>query len=332
MSCSFEKTKVWEVPGKDYYNDVDFESNPEVAVQLWYDYNGTWLLRESKLLVAYLHLDDMTSESKDALERSRLVLTKLLTKVIRSRRTLMERVYSVFDKEDWVTQRKWQEDNCIEDSEMLHYLRWLDDNGSDIHDNSFEYISRDFDKAWTDSLVGRLKVKVPGRGVFILDGVDNSNTIGGRCICKYDLVEIAWMVFDRDMKCIESKQYLLKPHGYDKIAQKATSVHGITTERAVKYGVDSHCVFDEFIAIAKQLPNNGNVIAIVWDTNHEDSIFKCNLNKEQQVLWRDAPKCDTWDIKLFKYLPRSAWEKYKTRTLGVHLVELYGVVHPNKRR
>ena len=41
------------------------------------------------------------------------------------------------------------------------------------------------------------------------------------------IVEIAWMVFDRDMKCLESKQYLLKPHGYDKIAQKATSVHGI---------------------------------------------------------------------------------------------------------
>ena len=59
MSCSFEKTKVWEVPGKDYYNDVDFESNPEVAVQLWHDNNGTWLLRESKWLVAYLHLDDM---------------------------------------------------------------------------------------------------------------------------------------------------------------------------------------------------------------------------------------------------------------------------------
>ena len=27
------------------------------------------------------------------------------------------------------------------------------------------------------------------------------------------------MVFDRDMKCIESKQYLLKPHEYDKITQ-----------------------------------------------------------------------------------------------------------------
>ena len=34
MSCSFEKTKVWEVPGKDYYNDADFESNPEYGATL----------------------------------------------------------------------------------------------------------------------------------------------------------------------------------------------------------------------------------------------------------------------------------------------------------
>jgi len=42
--------------------------------------------------------------------------------------------------------------------------------------------------------------------------------------------------------------------GYDKIAQKATAVRGIATERAVEYGVDSHRVFDEFIAIVKQHP------------------------------------------------------------------------------
>jgi len=142
------------------------------------------------------------------------------------------------------------------------------------------------------------------------------------------IVEIAWMVFDRDMKCIESKQYLLKPHGYDKIAQKATAVHGITTERAVEYGVDSHLVFDDFIAIVKQLPNNGFVIA--HNMKHEDPILKWNLNKEQQVQWGDAPKCDTCNIKLLKYLPTSACEKYKTRTLGVNLAELYGVVHPTE--
>ena len=66
--------------------------------------------------------------SKDALESSRPVL---VIKVIRSRCTLIEGVYSVFDKEDWAAQRKWQEDNCKEVSEMAA-LRWFDDNGSDI--------------------------------------------------------------------------------------------------------------------------------------------------------------------------------------------------------
>ena len=140
------------------------------------------------------------------------------------------------------------------------------------------------------------------------------------------IVEIAWMVFDRDMKCLESKQYLLKPHGYDRIAQKATAVHGITTERAVADGVDAQHVFDEFTAILNKLPSNGFVIA--HNMEHEDPIFKCNLNEEQQVLWRDAPKCDTWNIKLLKYLPSSAREKYKTRNIGVALMELYSVVCP----
>ena len=142
------------------------------------------------------------------------------------------------------------------------------------------------------------------------------------------IVEIAWMVFDRDMKCLESKQYLLKPHGYDKIAQKATAYHGITTECAVGNGVDSDLVFKEFAAIVSQLPDDGSVIA--HNMEHENSIFKCNLNKEQQNLWSDAPKCDTWNIKLLKYLPNSARGKYKTRNLGVALMELYSVVCPIK--
>ena len=66
---------------------------------------------------------------------------------------------------------------------------------------------------------------------------------------------------------------------------------------------------------------------------HEDSIFKCNLNKKQQVLWDDAPKCDTWNVKLLKYLPNSlpqeVRENYeKQRRVGVALTELYSVVCP----
>ena len=142
------------------------------------------------------------------------------------------------------------------------------------------------------------------------------------------IVEMAWMVFDCDMKCLESKQYLLKPHGYDRITQKATACHGITTERAVDDGVDAQHVFDEFTAILNKLPSNGFVIA--HNMEHEDSIFKCNLNEEQQVLWRDAPKCDTWSLQLCQYLPQEAKEKYQIhiRKFGLKLAELYSYVCP----
>ena len=135
------------------------------------------------------------------------------------------------------------------------------------------------------------------------------------------IVEMAWMVFDRDMKCLESKQYLLKPHGYDKIAQKATACHGITTELAVEYGVNAQHVFVEFTAFLNQLPDNGFVIAHKME--HEDPVFKCNLNEEQRVLWYKAPKCDTWDTKLLKYLPSSlpkeVRDNHEKRTVGVGL-------------
>ena len=63
---------------------------------------------------------------------------------------------------------------------------------------------------------------------------------------------------------------------------------------------------------------------------HEDSIFKCNLNEEQQVLWRDAPKCDTWSLQLCQYLPQEAKEKYQIhiRKFGLKLTDLYSYVCP----
>ena len=67
---------------------------------------------------------------------------------------------------------------------------------------------------------------------------------------------------------------------------------------------------------------------------HEDPVFKCNLNEEQQVLWDKAPKCDTWDTKLLKYLPSSlpkeVRDNHEKRTVGVGLTELYSYVCPLK--
>ena len=142
------------------------------------------------------------------------------------------------------------------------------------------------------------------------------------------IVEIAWKIFNLEESCVESKQYLLKPHGYNEIARKATEVHGITTECAISHGSDANVVFDEFTAILNVIPRDGFVIA--YRMFHEDQIFMYNLTQEQANAWRRAPKCDTYSLNLWKYLPDGAREKYtkmkKRRTFGIKLTELHNVI------
>ena len=141
------------------------------------------------------------------------------------------------------------------------------------------------------------------------------------------VVEIAWKLFDENENCLDSRQYLLKPHGYSLIATKAAQVHGITTERAINHGSDANLVFDEFTAILKTLPRDGFVIA--HSMSHENSIFMCNLIDEQKIVWDNTPKCDTNAMRLWKYLPSPAREKYqkqKWRKHGMQLTELHGIV------
>ena len=57
QSCTFQDTLVSDIPGKDY-SHAFFEDHPEVAVQLWYDNNGSWRDREPKWLAGYLHAVD----------------------------------------------------------------------------------------------------------------------------------------------------------------------------------------------------------------------------------------------------------------------------------
>jgi DNA polymerase III subunit alpha len=58
------------------------------------------------------------------------------------------------------------------------------------------------------------------------------------------IVEIARKLFNDEGNCLQSRQYLIKPNGYE-IATKATEFHGITTEYASKHGVDVELVLNE---------------------------------------------------------------------------------------
>jgi len=59
------------------------------------------------------------------------------------------------------------------------------------------------------------------------------------------MVQIAWILSDKNGNRIESKEYIIKPDGYN-IPSDASRVHRITTQRAVDEGVNLLKVLKEF--------------------------------------------------------------------------------------
>ena len=148
------------------------------------------------------------------------------------------------------------------------------------------------------------------------------------------IVEIAWKLFSDTGDCLESRQYLVKPYGsYKEIAPKATEVHGITTERASKHGVDVELILDEFIRIVENIPKDGFVIA--HNMQHEHTVLTNSFSPDQRIVWNDAPKCDTWNVRLLKFLPEQVLIKYyggsklQWRKLGLKLSELHRHISPD---
>ena len=58
-------------------------------------------------------------------------------------------------------------------------------------------------------------------------------------------VQIAWQLHDELGELVEVKNFIIKPEGYD-IPFNAAQIHGITTERAEKQGVDLTWALNEF--------------------------------------------------------------------------------------
>lgn len=71
------------------------------------------------------------------------------------------------------------------------------------------------------------------------------------------LVQIAWLIYNENEQCLSKKDYIVKPKGFT-IPQRATDIHGITTERALIEGTDLQLVLEEF---AKDLSNVRTIIA-----------------------------------------------------------------------
>lgn len=61
------------------------------------------------------------------------------------------------------------------------------------------------------------------------------------------LVQLSWIVQDAQGNTLLTGNYIIKPDGFT-IPEAASSVHGITTERALREGAPLRSVLDEFVA------------------------------------------------------------------------------------
>ena len=147
---------------------------------------------------------------------------------------------------------------------------------------------------------------------------------------KSRIVEMAWLAYDATGEVVDSKQYLIKPYGYESISRKATELHGITTETAISKGTEAGLVFREFVSILQTLPPDGFVIA--YNMEHEHTVFTNSFNIDQIAVWDSVPKCDTYPVSLWKHLPdHAAFYKKTSRNFGTALSNLHKIMYPSQK-
>lgn len=129
-------------------------------------------------------------------------------------------------------------------------------------------------------------------------------------------VQIAWQLHDELGKLIEHQDYLIKPEGYN-IPFDAERIHGISTELALKEGVDLDFALEQFnIALSKAKFVVGHNVS--FDLN----VMGCEFHRQSLPTdLNEKPLLDTCteDTATLLKLPGGRGGRFKLPTLG----ELY---------
>lgn len=59
------------------------------------------------------------------------------------------------------------------------------------------------------------------------------------------MVQLAWLVFDSEKNMLKERNFIIKPEGFI-IPSDVSKIHGITTEYAIRVGVDLRIALNEF--------------------------------------------------------------------------------------
>jgi len=91
------------------------------------------------------------------------------------------------------------------------------------------------------------------------------------------LVQIAWVACDALGQQLRSQEYLIKPEGF-KIAREATQLHGITTDIALRDGVDLGPVLEEFSAAVR-----ASRVLVAHNLDFDQRVVQAELHRAQMA-------------------------------------------------
>lgn len=101
------------------------------------------------------------------------------------------------------------------------------------------------------------------------------------------LVQLAWLLYDDEGNKVASADYIIKPQGFT-ISTQSSSIHGITTERAIDEGVSLRDVLDEF----REVVEESNIL-VAHNISFDEKIMGAELlrNGMQNILSRKNKLC-----------------------------------------
>jgi DNA-directed DNA polymerase III (polc) len=146
-------------------------------------------------------------------------------------------------------------------------------------------------------------------------GLPDSYNIPISCIDSWPrIVQISWQSHDIIGNLIEFKNYIVKPDHYD-IPFNAFKIHGITNEKAKKYGVDLNFVLHEF-----QKSFDKSQCLVGHNLKFDLKVIECEfIRKKKEISLKKKKILDTKEISTsYCKLPGNG-KKFKWPTLS----ELY---------
>lgn len=134
------------------------------------------------------------------------------------------------------------------------------------------------------------------------------------------LVQLAWLLFDREGHKLEGAEHLIKPEGFV-IPAESSRVHGITTEQALAEGVSLRSALEEFaakIAAAELL--------VAHNMSFDEKIMGAEFLRSEIAsgLFTTERVCTMLSSIEFCALPASNGKGYKWPRLSELHLKLFG--------